>query len=254
MATEHPTTILLSVHKGASSFLTQDFVPAMLRTFPGTDHLAYHQELLLGGDARDLTLPPTGLVVSRVYPPHYDTIVEDPVPAAGRFADKKLLMLRRDPRDVAVSFYYSFAYSHAPPPGDGSDRREFESRRQALRNMDVATGIVEYTASTAIEQFLATAGFLERHPDACLTTYERLTSDFPGWLGQVRDYLGWSETQATEVGRGLQGTIEPPDVEDPFQHKRRVRPGNWREIFTPQLQAMFRERLGHHLVDAGYDW
>lgn len=254
MICDHPTTILLSVHKGASTFLTQDFVPALQRVFPGMEHMAYHHELLQGRKRRELTLPPTGIVASRVYPPHYDMIIEDPVPAGGRFADKKLLMLRRDPRDVAVSFYYSFAYSHAPPPGNGRASRKFESRRQAIQKMDVPRGIVKYTAKSAIKQFLATVDFLERYPQTCLTTYEQLTTDFSAWLERVRDYMGWTVAQAAAVGEGLEASVQPPEKEDPYQHKRRVRPGNWKEAFTPPLRRLFEKKLGHHLAEGGYEW
>ena len=74
---DHPTIILLSVHKGASTFLRGHFAPALERVL-GLRHVAVHQEQLRGVSMTDLALPPTGVVASRVYPPQYDTILEDP--------------------------------------------------------------------------------------------------------------------------------------------------------------------------------
>ncbi|MHC4990972.1 MAG: hypothetical protein ACYTGC_08320, partial [Planctomycetota bacterium] len=70
----------------------------------------------------------------------------------------------------------------------------------------------------------------------------------------VRTYMGWSEEQAATVGAGLEATVQPPDEEDPYQHKRRVLPGNWKEAFTPRLQKLFQKKLGPHLANAGYEW
>lgn len=250
---EHPTTVFLSVHKGASTFLADDLAPAMTRVFRGLEHVPFHALVLRGRPAEELALPPVGVVTTRVYPMHYDDLVERPVPAAGRFADKKLVMLRRDPRDVACSYYYSWAYSHQPPPG--SERREkFFARRKALLELGPPEGIFEYSARPAIRQFLTTIEFLERYPQTLLTTYETLVTDFPAWLDAVAEHLGWSQEERERVGRGLEREVAPPPREDPYRHKRRVTPGAWRDHFEPKLERLFERKLGRRLADAGYEW
>ena len=247
----HPTTVLLSVHKGASTFLAHDLAKAMTRVFSGLEHLPFHQMLQRGTPVEDLAVPPTGVLVSRVYPPHYDMLVEDPVPPTGRFADKKLVLLRRDPRDVAVSLYYSLAYSHSEPP---VDKEGFTARREALRSMDITDAIREDTARPAIRQFRTTIDFLERFPHTCLTTYETLIGDFPAWMRQVAEYLEWTDEEAEAVSRGLEESVKPPDEVDPYQHKRRMTPGNWREVFDHRLRKIFERRIGPELEAAGYGW
>jgi hypothetical protein len=254
MPSDHPTVILLSVHKGASTFLTNVLAPRIVAVFPGMRHVAVHQEVLNGTPIGKLALPPTGVVASRVYPNLYDEIIEDPVPAGGRFADKKLVMLRRDPRDVAVSFYYSFAFSHTPPPGEGRHVRKFHARRESIRTMDLPTGIVKYTARPAIKQFLATIDFLDRYPQTLLTTYEELVTTPRAWLDRVGAYMDWSDEVVGAIGAHLDDELSPPHEEDPYRHKRRVVPGNWREAFTPRLNRLFEAKLGHHLIEAGYEW
>jgi len=247
----HPTTILLSVHKGASSFLASEFAPAMVRVFPGLRHVIVGQEIVNGRTVADLPLPPAGVVASRVYPFLYDTIVEDPVPEAGRFAGKKLLMLRRDPRDVAVSFYYSIRYSHTARTRNPDG---FRAKREALQRLAVTEGVARETARTAINQFRATAEFLQRHPGTCLTTYEQLVGDFAGWMETVRGYLGWTPEQAAAVGAGLEQTVRAPARPNPRKHKRRVTPGNWREVFDDRLRDMFESSIGPLMAEAGYAW
>ncbi len=106
----------------------------------------------------------------------------------------------------------------------------------------------------ATRQFMWTVEFLQRYPQTCLTTYETLLEDFPAWLAQVQAHLGWTDEQATSVGAGLEAELRPPEREDPHEHKRRMTPGNWREVFDDRLRRLFEKQLGAHLADAGYGW
>lgn len=250
-ACTHPTTLLLSVHKGASSFMSNDFGPAIARAFPGMRHMEMGQEIVNGKTVEELPLPPTGVVASRVYPYLYETAIEEPVPAAGRFADKKLIMLRRDPRDVAVSLYYSIRFSHTSKT---RDPEAFVDKRAALENLDVVEGILQHTSKTAINQFLATFRFVEKYPHTCLTTYESLTTDFRAWRGQIERSMQWTPEQANAIFAGMDKSIEPPAKEDPYKHKRRVTPGNWREVFDDRVRELFERRIGRELKIAGYTW
>ena len=251
IACTHPTTLLLSVHKGASSFMSNDLGPGIARAFPGMKHIEMGQEIVNGKTVEDLPLPATGVVVSRVYPYLYETAVEEPVPAAGRFADKKLIMLRRDPRDVAVSLYYSIRFSHTSKT---RDPEAFLDRRAALQQLDVVEGILQHTSKTAINQFLTTFRFLEKYPHTCLTTYETLTTDFPAWRSHVQEYMQWTHEQADTIFAGMDKSLEAPAKVDPNKHKRRVTPGNWREVFDERVRALFERRVGRELAEAGYTW
>ncbi|MHC5005306.1 MAG: hypothetical protein ACYTJ0_19560 [Planctomycetota bacterium] len=102
-----PTAILLAVHKGASTFLAAELAPAICRELPGIEHLRIGWSHLRGTPPEAMALPPTGTIATRVYPDLFDRLVEDPPPAGGRFADKRIVLVRRDPRDAAVSLLYS---------------------------------------------------------------------------------------------------------------------------------------------------
>jgi hypothetical protein len=249
---EHPTIVMLSMHKAASTFIAGGFARALLRELPKLRHEPIGFRIAQEGlTPEDLPLPPQGVLATRIYPEHYDTIVEQPVPESGRFADKKLIMLRRDPRDAAVSAYYSRAFSH-PVPAHGAE--EFLAERERMQAVEVAEGILKYTAEPIIEEFLATETFLARHPETLLTTYEELVGDFDGWFARVAAFLDWPDELRDLIGRGLAAQVQPPAVVDPMQHRRRVTPGNWKEVFDEPLTVLFRERLGDSLVQAGYGW
>lgn len=189
--------------------------------------------------------------MTRVYPDQYDTLVESPVPEAGRFADKKLIMLRRDPRDVAVSLYYSIRFSHTTKT---RNRKHFLSRKSVLSDLDVANGIAEITHKPSIKQFQATERFLERYPKTCLTTYEMLVGDLDAWIDMVKNHLDWTDDQTRAISRGLSKALKAPVKADPERHKRRVTPGNWKEVFDDRLREIYDRLIGPEMVAAGYLW
>jgi len=247
-----PTVLFLSVHKGASTFLSDVLGPSMLVVFPGLRHLALHAEILRGRTLESLPIPAEGAVVSRIYPAHYEQLVEDPAPVAGKFADKRLVMVRRDPRDVAVSLYYSWANTHLPPKTDAS-RQAFFRRRKELRALAVEEAILRWTARPAISEFAATERFLSLFPSTCLMSYEQLVEDFPAWLSRLAYFLDWPP-RVTRALLSLEDEVRPPSKARPLSHKRLMAPGSWREHFDSRLRRRFTDELGERLAAAGYSW
>lgn len=89
------------------------------------------------------------------------------------------IMFLRDPRDAIVSFYYSMAYSHRPPPNWGH-RDAFDARRNRLRGLTVeeyalnegkaqfATvfrGFHEFCESARVEPLIVTYDEYRANPD-----------------------------------------------------------------------------------------
>jgi hypothetical protein len=247
-----PTTLFLSVHKGASTFVNGVLAFAAEQLFPGLQRIPYGEALNRGSRLEDLPLPPTGVIATRVYPDLYHRLIEEPAPPAGRFTDKRLVVTRRDPRDVAVSWYHSLAVSHPVPPGPA--REPFLAKRAAIREMDVQAGIARFTARQAIDEFRQATDFLQRHPWAIDLSYELLVTDCRAWFERLVAHLGWPEAIVDHLGPVLAREVAPPPREDPRQHKRRVRPGNWREVFDEALCERFREEIGEDLEAAGYRW
>ena len=246
------TILLLSVHKGASTFLAHRFAPLVARLFRGMRHLEIGRCALEGKDYQEMQLSPRDMVVSRIYPRHFGKLIETPVPASGRFGDKRLIMLRRDPRDAAISWYYSVAFSHDPNSVENPDG--FQRQRLRFRRLGPTESIRKATAQRAIKEFRETDMFLETYPHTCLTTYETLVSDFSAWMSQVKDYLGWPDEIASRIRTQLEHCVVPPRQEDVMKHKRRVTPGNWKEVFDEPLRAMFEREIGEGMERAGYGW
>ncbi|HWB19238.1 MAG TPA: sulfotransferase domain-containing protein [Phycisphaerales bacterium] len=247
----HPTTIFVTMHKAASSFLAGSFGVVLARLVPGLEVVPFGYKLIRGTPAEAMALPTKGVVMTRVYPDHVDKIIEREVPDAGRFADKKLIVVRRDPRDVAISMYYSTAFSHPVPPGQ---EHWFLPLRKQLQEMSVCEGVKFHTAKQAIEEFKTISDVLAQFSHALDAPYELLVTRPAEWIRLVGNELGW-DARISGVMTGLATQeVSAPKTENANQHKRRVTPGNWRGVFDDELRELFESEIGTLMGGAGYEW
>jgi hypothetical protein len=246
----HPTTIFFTVHKGASTFATHGIAPLARKHFPDVEHREYGPLLAGGADAADHPLPATNVIATRVYPWLYDELVEDPKPAGGRFADKKLVVMRRDPRDVAVSSFYSRAYSHPVPARDPD---EFLRIRAELRELGPLEGVRQHCAQSALYEFRCATMMLERYPHAIDLPYELLVTEPRAWVAMLGAYLDWPDRVIDALADEVPLHVQAPDTEQPTKHKRRVTPGNWLTLFDDDLNGLFIDAVGTEMAAAGYE-
>ncbi|MEE9413967.1 MAG: sulfotransferase domain-containing protein [Acidimicrobiales bacterium] len=245
------TTIFLTVHKGASTFIASEFAFSLEKVFPELEVTNLGNEIIAGKSFEDVALRPEGSAIIRMYPQDVDRVVEIPAPSGGRFSDKKIVVLRRDPRDAAISLYYSKVFSHS---SQVRDPEKLLREREELGEIGVYEGVLQKTARAAMREFNLMSDFIDECPWALVTTYEKLVTDYATWLEGVAEYLGWDIAQTQDLYDRTKVSFDPPDVEDPNQHKRRITPGNWQEIHTPELQRLYERLGGERLEQAGYRW
>ena len=82
--------------------------------------------------------------------------------------------------------------------------------------------------------------------------YEEMVTKWSSFFGKIVEHLGLDGAIPIDNYR-LQGEfkVEPEDI---YKHKRRVRPGNWKEVFTPELIEIAQGLLGSSLAEEGYTW
>lgn len=245
-----PTAIFITVHKGASTFVADELGPAVAATGLYPEIVNVGRRILDGETYADFPITPHGMMVIRLYPQEVDRLVASP-PSDAVLDGKKLVLLWRDPRDVAVSLYYSKAYSHS---ADVRDPERLMKDREALREVGVHQGVLDQTARPAIREFKLIRALADRYPDAVAMSYEQLLTDSAAWLASVSSHLGWSASATDSIAERIAGAFDIPTEEDPNRHKRRMRPGNWTEVFDDQLQRLFDRLAGAELAEAGYHW
>ena len=178
------------------------------------------------------------------------------------YRDKDLVLLVRDPRDVAVSQYFHWRYRMKP-------------RNMALLNYlpaDADISLFDFVLDPqygrlprVIEALNLWAAAMREREDICLVRYEDLHSDPDTALSRVAETLGLEVTdeQIHEAVRYARydnmkqmetkqtlsgGRVKPVKKDDPNTYKvRKAKVGGYRDYFNPeqiaQIDALLKERL-----------
>ena len=218
---------------------------------------AYHRHLPDGVDKRkisdrsfDQPFPPR-TVVTPIYL-SLPNMLGIPKPNSWRG-----FFVMRDPRDIVVSWYFSWKHSH-PAMGDVSQGREL------LQTMSLEEGL-----GFGIDRFQERGMFSSLRSWADLSGREELiTARYEDLVGPnqfdhmrrvfnhcdirmpdpvLRSLLERNSFSALTKGRA-QGT------EDVRSHLRKGVQGDWKNHFTPAVEKKFREVTGSLVEELGYAW
>ncbi len=160
----------------------------------------------------------------------------------------------RDPRDLVVSWYYSARYSHASNP-------LIETFRKELQPLDETEGFLHVIDKVAsFGTFEAQLSWVEAPPDpkVRIFRYEDLARDNTAFL---RNLFAWLEIEMPEsefealarrnsFERLSQGRRQGEEAVQ--SHYRKGVSGDWRNHFSPPIEAHFRAVTGDLLERLGY--
>ena len=151
----------------------------------------------------------------------------------------RLVVLVRDPRDMAVSHWYSVTQSHVIPETATGEHFMARARQKALERgkaqhiLQVARGLDQ--------QFdrLAGTGRLNG-PRTAVFRYEDVIFRKRAWVAAICDWYGWALPAAARDAVADRHDVLP-ELADPGVHIRQVRPGNHRDELAPdQVAALDR--------------
>jgi len=156
----------------------------------------------------------------------------------------KVILMIRDPRDVLVSAYFSYAYSHSAPLKSNPQYFNFIKMREKLQNMTVD----EYARSSCesvrrtYEQYDLL--LMKKFPSLVyFTKYEEMTADYPRWLRGLLDYTELNISSALFDDLVRQNEQSRPVSENVYKHRRRGRPGEHREKLSKETIAYLDANL-----------
>lgn len=169
-----------------------------------------------------------------------------------RFRDSTKLMLVRDPRDIAISFYHSMAKSHTVP-ADGEARDvvlEYRDRAMAQAPSDWVVG---GGADGVLDNFNSFARVSRDHAIGPLKVYryEDVIYAKAEWAADIAAQLGISLPAAALTAIVAKEDIFPA-TEDPNQHIRRVHPGGYRDSLTRAAIEHIEQRCAEAMAVFGY--
>jgi hypothetical protein len=236
--TDRPSVLYFTLHKCASVYLGKKLHKLARKI--GLAPLDLDGHFFDSGRPQAFAPRPRGFFYGpiRSYDEAYGTTRQWP-----SLADYKVLVVLRDPRDVLTSLYYSMAYSHAIPRGEGNEQL-VASRREALA-VDI-NDFVRQQADVFARRYRAYFELARRQP-VHLATYERLVASPDAWLDDLLAYLG---VRLSRWNR--RGLISQRDFrvhrEDPKAHVRQVTPGDHRRKLKPETIAWLDTRFADVLA------
>jgi hypothetical protein len=173
-----------------------------------------------------------------------------PVDFPGREKFRHVFFLR-DPRDVLVSSYYSFGFSHAVPEGERK-RAEFHEERQRIQ----AQGIDGYAREAATAWLLPVYNeyrrLRETAAESLYLKYDEFKSDTAAFVRTLAAFL--EIALPDEAVLAIAQTASPVQpVADTVRHRRSGRSGQYLEALNPDtvnyLNTIFAEVLAYWEFD-----
>lgn len=235
-------------HKCASSL----FSDYLLKHISGLRHRDYSTMIYNGRLRRPVEFVERGYVYGplRLSAPKEGEVYRRVIaPTANRdfVRDKVCVFLVRDPRDILVSSYHSFGFTH--PLSTAEDVRE---QQLELRARVQSMSVDDYALSQSAERRDDFACLHDLHT-ACrrgvLLRYEDMVNDFDRFAQGLCRYLDIT----TRVLRNLERRTRPRVEVDASQHRRSGRPEQFRDTLSAATLSSLNEQLADTLKVFGYE-
>lgn len=152
---------------------------------------------------------------------------------------RKIIFLIRDPRDILVSMYYSFGFSHGFSP-DPEIKAYQVKRRQKIQEMTIDEYAIQ-TAPELKEKFDLLQALMQWAPDKILLKYEDMIENFAYFYNQLVGFVQLNDG----VEEIMFKQTRPREVEQQLQHKRKGKPGDYKE----KLQLITINKINKILAD-----
>jgi hypothetical protein len=175
----------------------------------------------------------------------------------------------RDPRDIAVSSYFSHLYSHPTEVYSGADSApvgktltRLEEYRRTLRSMSKDEGLSLELEQRSL-QYMQMKKWDYSQENVLELRMEEVTSDPLRWLREIATFVGLYGVRGLDDER-LASIVAAndfrvytggrvPGEEDVRDHYRKGTPGDWKLHFGPGHVEYFKEHYNDLLLKLGYE-
>lgn len=244
----HESVYFYTFHKCASSL----FSGYVLKNIEGLRHVDYAGQIYHGKRVEKLAFEETGYIYGPIrlsvdrMSPVYKRLVE-PVSDPAFVKDKIAIFLVRDPRDILVSAYYSFGYTHGV-----SRLKEIQARQKIVRGEIQAKTVDEYAVDSAdviarnFETVNKLSGVCKR---SAVLKYETMISDFDGFVGQFTQYVDVSPKVIQQIFQ----RSRPKQKVNTASHRRSGRPGGFRNALEKETIMVLNRKFEDTLERFQYE-
>ena len=159
-----------------------------------------------------------------------------------RFRESRKLMLVRDPRDIAISFYHSMAKSHTLPTG-GAVREAIIEQRNRAQSAGPSEYVLQGGVDGVFANFNAFANISRNRSSGewKVFRYEDVIYRKLDWAKEIAAQIMIDLPEETLAAIVARDDVFP-EKEDPSKHIRRVHPGGYREALSPEAIAYIEKR------------
>jgi len=244
------------VHKTASQWIARILAADETYRASGLHTYRYQRELPGGADIRKIG----ERTFDKPFPPHtivtpiyigWENFIAIPKPSSWR-----AFFVMRDPRDILVSWYFSWKHSH-PVMSDIGEQRE--KLNAASEDEGLCYGIEQLHEQGLFAALRSWIDASKRSPNAAVFRYEDLIDanqlavfqklfahcDIAMPEEKLREVLAANSFAALAKGRER-------GVEDVTSHLRKGVHGDWKNHFTPRVSEAFRATTGDLVETLGY--
>ncbi|MEO5721333.1 MAG: sulfotransferase domain-containing protein [Chthoniobacterales bacterium] len=170
-----------------------------------------------------------------------------------------ILLHLRDPRDVLTSMFFSYAFMHqGQVPANTGIRKQVAEAGIDQFVLDLSSdgchryegdygtgGNYKHHIGNILERYERYLRDVVGQPNATVVFYEEMVADFPTWLRKV--VAPFELENAEETYRFVLDRHEAevkPAGENPWLHKRKVTPGDYKEKLKPETIEELNRRFG----------
>ena len=158
-----------------------------------------------------------------------------------QFRNSMKLMLVRDPRDIAVSYYFSVTKSHTIPDS-GDVRDKMLEQRQQANQIDVNTFVKSGRCDFVLNNMRVFSRLVETDERCRVYRYEDVIFKKREWVADIAKTCGFS-LDAQQLNEIADRHDIRPDSERPDSHIRQVTPGNFRKHLDEEAQNSLERRF-----------
>lgn len=161
--------------------------------------------------------------------------------------DKIAIFFIRDPRDILVSSFYSFGFTHGFSPVEG-----IKVRQETTRKMVQAKSLDEYvlkSATTQADKFKTLHELVTACERSSILKYEEMIDHFDSFLEKLRGYISIEDKVAREIYR----RSRPKTDEDLSAHRRSGQVSGFRNKLKKETINDLNNKLADTLTLFGYE-
>ena len=242
---EKRSIVFISMHKCATTFFSHS-VLTQLRELTLVDYQTYqylHEEKIAP------IYKPYGYVyaVLRLYDKdHPGYTMTQQLIKPSHMKKMKTIFWVRDPRDILVSLYYSFGFTHSESPNQKIKAHQLQ-RREKKQKMTLD----EYVLNEAPNlqwKFEQIDSLRKQLPDHLFIRYEEMIHDFDTFFQTLSDFTGLDKN----LYEMMYQQTRPNESEDTNKHKRSGKTQAYLEKLKPETIEALNSILAPTLEKFGY--